>query len=365
VGGPAAVIARSVVLPDHELPPEDVEILGSGPDAVILRATPESLAPGRYGIWFDGLSGHARVGAVLDHDTPAGTVTRELLGVDSGRLRAGGGRWNQYFYAGTPSSALGLGYDDVTVEGPVGPLPAWFVPPSPQVRRRGTWAVLVHGRGGTREETLRALPLLHRLGFPSLVTAYRNDADALAVPRGRYHLGVAEWEDVEAAVVHALATGADDVVMFGWSMGGAITMQLLDRSWVAVRVRAAVLDAPVLDWRDVLDHHARLNRVPIPLARLSQRLLGHVHGRRLVALEAPVDLARLDWVSRADELDVPLLILHSDDDEFVPSGPSRRLAQARPDLVRLVSSRDALHTREWNVDPAAWESAVARFLLAL
>jgi len=58
-------------------------------------------------------------------------------------------------------------------------------------------------------------------------------------------------------------------------------------------------------------------------------------------------------------------VLHSDDDEFVPSGPSRRLALARPDLVTLVSSRGARHTKEWNVDPDSWDTAVARFLLSL
>ena len=34
--------------------------------------------------------------------------------------------------------------------------------------------MLVHGRGATREECLRALPVLHRLGFPALVVSYRN-----------------------------------------------------------------------------------------------------------------------------------------------------------------------------------------------
>jgi hypothetical protein len=58
-----------------------------------------------------------------------------------------------------------------------------------------------------------------------------------------------------------------------------------------------------------------------------------------------------------------VLVLHSDDDEFVPSGPSHALAAARPDLVHLVTSRGARHTKEWNVDPQAWEAAVARFLL--
>ena len=48
-----------------------------------------------------------------------------------------------------------------------------------------------------------------------------------------------------------------------------------------------------------------------------------------------------------------------------PSGPSRRLAQARPDLVTFVPSKGARHTTEWNVDPDGWDTSVARFLLKL
>jgi hypothetical protein len=233
------------------------------------------------------------------------------------------------------------------------------------VPTRDTWAILVHGRGATREEGLRALPLLHRLGFPALVVSYRNDAGAAPSKGRRYHLGESEWLDVEAAILYAVEQGAADVVLIGWSMGGAITLQLVSRSWTADRVRALVLDAPVVDWRDVLDHHARLNGVPAAIGRLSQSVLQHAHARRLVSLETPISLDRMDWVARADELSTPMLLLHSDDDEFVPSGPSRALAQARPDLVTLVSSRGARHTKEWNVDPEAWERAVARYLLAL
>lgn len=364
VSAVATYFARRVVSPDGD-PVDDVEVLGVGAGTVTLRAGDETVSAGRFGLWLDGGAGHARLGEIVDHDEHAHTVTRRLLGVDGGRLREGPARWNQYFYAGTPGTALGLDYADVEVGTALGGMPAWAVPPAPSVPPRDLWAILVHGRGATREECLRALPVLHRLGFPALLVSYRNDPGAARSRAGRYHLGDAEWLDVEAAILYAAEQGARDVILVGWSMGGAIALQTVSRSWTADRVRALILDAPVLDWRDVLDHHARVNRLPGGIGRLSQAVLEHPHGRRLAGMEAPVSLDRLDWVARAAELQLPVLLLHSEDDEFVPAGPSRRFAEARPDLVTFVPSHGARHTQEWNLDPHAWDTAVARFLLRL
>lgn len=363
-GAASVVTARRVVSARPERP-DDVEVLGVGAGTVTLRADVNTTADGRYGLWLERGGGHARLGEVVDHDEAARTVTRRLLGVDRGRLREGPARWNQYFYCGDPTSALGLDFTEVLVTSAAGSLPAWYVPPEQGSPSRDRWAILVHGYGATREEGLRALPVLHRLGIPSLVISYRTDSDV--VPSGpaprSHHLGASEWIDVEAAILHALSHGARDVVLVGWSMGGAICLQTADRSWTADRVRALVLDAPVVDWRHVLDHQTRLNRVPAFVGRTAQALLEHRVARRLAHLEAPLTLDRMNWVRRAEDLTLPTLLIHSDDDEFVPAGPSRRLAAARPDLVTLVPYRGAGHTKEWNVDRETWEAAVARFLL--
>jgi pimeloyl-ACP methyl ester carboxylesterase len=362
VSGAAAYFARRIVTPDRARP-DDVQVLSVGAGTLTLGATVETTAPGRYGVWFERGAGHVRVGPVIEHDADAGTVTRELLGVDSGRPVAGPGRWNQYFFAGTPTTALGIAHEDVLVTSGAGDLPAWYVPPSVDVHRRDVWAVLVHGRGSTREEGLRAVPLLHHLGVPVLVPSYRNDGVGPSTHGGRSHLGDTEWLDVEATILHALEQGAKEVVLVGWSMGGAIVLQAVSRSWTADRVRALVLDGPVVDWKVVLDHHARLNRLPRPVGRLGLEMLGHRSARRIVGVDGPVDLRRLDWVTRAAELRLPVLLVHSEDDEFVPAGPSRSLAEARPDLVTYVSFTGARHTKEWNVDADRWEREVARFLL--
>ncbi|PWJ53493.1 hypothetical protein SAMN06264364_11263 [Quadrisphaera granulorum] len=367
----AAHFARRVVTPE-KVRLDDVKVLAVEPDRVLLAASDLTLAPGRYGLWTDGGATHSQLGDVIGVEEPGAggqaqrrgrAVVRALLGTDSGVLRPGPGRWSGWFHTGDPGRALGLPFDDVIVSSPVGKLPAWLVHPADGELRDRVWAVLVHGRGGTREECLRALPVLHRLGVPALVPSYRNDPGAPTSVSGRYGLGDTEWVDVEAAVLHALDAGARDVVLIGWSMGGAIVLSHLSRSWTADRVRAVVLDGPVLDWRTVLQHQARVHRVPPTLGRAGTALMGSPLARAALGVEGPLDLDRLDWVTRAEELRVPVLLLHGEADAVVPVGPSRMLAAARPDLVTLLEFPGAGHCREWNSDPDRWEREVARFLL--
>jgi len=361
----AAYFARKLVTPDL-LKQDDTQILGVGKDSVTLGLTAETEQPGRYGLWFDAGQGHARVGAILDVDQEGGSVRRVLEGVDSGELGAGPGRWNQYYFTGDPQETLGLASRDVQIDSELGMLAAWEVPADSEMRATravtGRWAILVHGRGAPREECLRAVPVLHDLGFTALIPMYRNDIGAPASPDGRYSLGLSEWRDCEAALLYAVDAGAQEIVLFGWSMGGAIVLQTLDRSWLSDRVKAVVLDAPVIDWADVLRHHGAVNRIPGPIGSLSRSLIGHPWARRLVGVHEPIDVALTNWENRSGELKHPTLLIHSLDDEFVPAGPSISLAAKRPDLVRLEPWQKARHTKEWNVDPERWDAVVREFL---
>lgn len=357
----AAYFARRVVTPER-VRPEDQEILavqGEGPERrVILRATEETRVDGEYSLFFDRGAGHVRVGRLVDYSPEESTVTRPVVSEYSGDLsRAVRARWSGVVYS-TPAD-LGLEYEDVTLPLDVGPAPAWLVPAK---KAKGTWAIMVHGRGATRQEGLRAVPTAHSLGMPSLLVSYRNDGDAPATPDGRYGLGMTEWRDVEAAIRYALGAGARDVVLFGWSMGGAISLRTADSSMLRESVRGLVLDAPVVDWVDVLAHQAHLNRIPSGVGRFGQLLLGQAWGRRLTGLAAPLDFKAMDWVARAVELRTPTLVLHSVDDEFVPVGPSLELAKRNPEMVTLETFRHALHTKEWNVDPQRWDNAVRSWL---
>ncbi|MDN6300062.1 MAG: alpha/beta hydrolase, partial [Micrococcaceae bacterium] len=123
-----------------------------------------------------------------------------------------------------------------------------------------------------------------------------------------------------------------------------------------------VLDGPVVNWIDVLRHQAKVNRIPEAVGRLGQWLLSNRAGRAITGLAAPVDLKELNWIAKADQLRVPTLILHSEDDDFVPVGPSAQLAELNPEMVTFERFTLAAHTREWNVDPERWEQTVIRWL---
>lgn len=374
VSGLAGVFARTVVTP-VKTPAEDLEILavvhGETGQEIILPATEETTVPGTYSLVFDGGASVARIGAVTSFDPRDGTVQRQIEQVYSGDItRAVRGRWTGFVYP--DPRAAGYETEDVKIPVENGSAPAWLVRPEPLregSRRRpgeGAWAVMVHGRGTKRTEGIRAVSTARSLGMTSLMISYRNDGDAPAAQDGRYGLGTTEWQDVEAAVAYALEQGATEVVLFGWSMGGAVCLQLVDRSELAASaVAAMVLDGPVINWIEVLAHQAKANRLPEASGRLGQWLMSNKAGRWATGLAAPLDLKAMNWVARAEQLRVPTLILHSEDDDFVPLGPSVELAAKAPQLVSFVRFRQARHTREWNVDPEKWHRAVSIWLSAV
>ena len=351
----AVIFARTVVTPPTKRP-EDVLILHVGEGTITLSATLDSMTPGRYSLWFRRDSGHARVGEILSYT--ADTVTRQLLSVDEGSLDgAVRGRIGGWFYR-TPAD-LGVPFDEVEIPTELGPAPAWLVPAAGPSTR---WMIGVHGRAVRRQETLRSVPVFREEGYTSLLVSYRNDGDAPGTPDNRYSLGDTEWRDIEAALRYAIDHGATSIVLMGWSMGGATVLQAVTRSPLADRVTGVVLESPVVDWITALHYQGVAYKLPRVVRLGILTLLSSRWSSFLTGQSAPIDLRRLDLVAHAQQLSKPILLLHSDDDGFVPSTASRALAVARPDIVTFVEFTTARHTKLWNYDADRWNGAIARWL---
>src|SRR5262249_41298481 len=149
------------------------------------------------------------------------------------------------------------------VTGELGAMPAWYVPPTTATASR-TWVIAVHGRRGTMAEPLRILPTLAASGHPTLVISYRNDPNAPRSPDAYHHLGDTEWRDVDAAIGYARGHGAAGVVLYGWSMGGTLTVTAMRRMPAGdlSLVRAVILDSPAMDWTTILNEQGDQRGLP-------------------------------------------------------------------------------------------------------
>ncbi|WP_346960446.1 alpha/beta hydrolase [uncultured Arthrobacter sp.] len=328
---------------------------------VELPASARTTAPGRYSIWFGNGRGHACIGEIVSTDAGAGTVTRRVERVDSGDLRtARAGIWSGYVYP-TPEP-LGLPFSDVQIPVENGMAPAWRFTPRQSSGDPSNWAIHIHGLGGSKAGALRGVPVADRLGYTSLVVSFRNDRDAPASADGRYHLGQSEWHDVEAAVAYAVGQGASRIVLFGWSLGASIALQLAASSEFRERISGLVLNAPVFDWRRTLADNATSSKLPQPVAALGLKMLGSSGTHWVTGLDAPLNFDALDFLARADELSVPILVIHNEGDRSTPFAISREFVSRRPEMATLLTFPSAEHTQEWNSDPDAWNAAVENWL---
>ncbi len=344
------ILKDGALVPDYDPEKLDLRVVALTESAVTLGVTSETDTDGDWredGIFgLEGANGYDQVGAILEADDEQ--VVREFFPLQGTPEVGDLVRLDSFAYPGDPLQAFGIGFEKVTLASQLGEFPAWFVDGPGD-----TWVIFVHGKGADRREALRMLPTVIGMGFPSLIITYRNDLEAPPGPDGYYRYGQTEWEELEAAADYAIQRGADELILVGYSMGGAIVVNFLYESPLAERVAAVILDAPLLDFSATIDLAAAQRNVPGFLTTVAKRIAG---------LRFDIDWGELNYLKRADELAVPILLFHGEADETVPIKTSDALAQARPDIVTYVPVEGADHVRSWNTNPDAYESALRDFL---
>lgn len=350
------VIARKLTTTgnnrDYPLTIRAVEHNG-GVTSVVLDRTPAAESPGLYNLWFEdggwAQLGFKTVASGKDH------VSREVTGISQGLILRAGERvsWSGIYYA-TPEAA-GLQVQEIPIWTPVGTAPAWLIQGNESI-----WAIHIHGLGSRRAGTLRGAKVATKLGHTSLIVSYRNE-DVGPTVSGVSTLGLEEVEDVSAAIEYAVKHGAKRIILFGWSMGANIALQLAALPKYRDLIIGTVLDSPVLDWSAVIK--ANCKKVGLPAAFgswaipwLTKRPLAW-----FLKLPRPIPLDQMNWVEHADRLSKPTLILHGAKDNSVPVAEAISLRNKSAVLVTLEIF-EAGHTLNWNADPERWDSAVVSWL---
>ena len=341
------------LVPEFDDPEFDLKVLAVGDGQVTLGVTSDTDDEGdwrRDGLWgLERKTGYDQVGTILEVTDEY--VVRELISIGEGPKIGDLVRLDSYAFQDDPDSALGIPFEEVLFTSPLGDFSAWLIRGSADY-----WAIFVHGKGADRREALRILPTLTDAGLSSLIITYRNDEDAPMDPTGFYRFGQTERIDLEAAARFAIDSGAQDILLVGYSMGGAIVASFLYDSSLVERVRGAILDAPMLDFGATVDLGAQEKGYPGLLSTVAKAFTG---------FRFDVDWNALDYSQRTDELAVPILLFHGDDDDTVPVETSDALASSRPDLVTYVRVAGTGHVNSWNADRIAYEQAVDDFLRGL
>lgn len=331
-------------------PQPDLKVAAIGDGGVTLRATPQTAdrsdwrRNGIYGL--RSAAAYGQAGAILEIGDQE--VIREFLPLTGTTTVGSIVALDHFAFPGDPRTAFNMPFEEITFQSPLGDFPAWFIS-----GRSDTWVIIVHGRRANRREALRILPTIAKLGLPSLTITYRNDQGVPEDPDCFYRYGQTEWEDLEGAARYAVEHGAEHLILVGYSYGGAIVMNFLYQSSFAEMVQGAILDSPLLDLGAVMDLRARERNIPRPIVLYSKAIARSRFG---------IDWGELNYLRRADELTVPMLLFHGDADDEVPIETSDKLAELRPDIVEYLRVPGASHARAWNTDRNTYEATVRDFL---
>jgi uncharacterized protein len=208
----------------------------------------------------------------------------------------------------TPADA-GLEYREVSFESADRvPLEAWWVSPAEGESTRA--AVLVHGWDGDKsdEHVIETASIYVRAGYGVLLLDLRGTGGSGGERRT---LGYKETRDVQGALAWLDEEGFEpgEVVLHGWSMGGATVVRSAPGTGVAAVIEeAGYADLPLL-LRRQLPETTGLPSLFSPGVFLAAKLF---LGFDPWAVQPSEDAARLR------EEGVPLFVIHSTDDEVVP-----------------------------------------------
>jgi fermentation-respiration switch protein FrsA (DUF1100 family) len=219
----------------------------------------------------------------------------------------------------TPAS-VGLEYREVDLLSTDGvSLSAWWVP----AEGSSLAAVLVPGWGGYKfdEHLLQTIPVYHGAGYGVLMLDLRAQGES---DGARRTLGYREVRDVRGALAWLQRQGyrLDQVVLHGWSMGGATALRAAPGTGVAAVVEeAGYADLPLL-LRGKLPEFVRFGGLLEPAILLVGRLFPDFD---------PWDVVPKNEAAKLSDEGVPLFIIHSSGDDIVPHEQARILAAAYPE----------------------------------
>jgi alpha-beta hydrolase superfamily lysophospholipase len=206
-------------------------------------------------------------------------------------------------------------------------LHSWFIPAHPA---SGT-VLFFHGNGGNISHYLDHVSSFHRLGLNTLIVDYRGYGQSSGSPTeaGLYLDAAAAWQEL----VDQRGIPPDQIIVAGYSLGGAVAV------WTATTYhpRALVLESTFTSLPNVAAEH-----YPYIPVRLLLR-------------------SKYPTIDRIPTLQVPVLLMHSHDDQVVPYHHGQQLYAEAPEPKTFVDLQGG-HGDGFRQSQAVIETELGKFL---
>ena len=145
------------------------------------------------------------------------------------------------------------------------------------------------------------------------------------------------------------------LALFGISMGASAVLLASDPvRGLPPQVRAVIADCPFSSaeaiMREVIRGNGQSEELTYRLTEASARLY------------ARLDLNRADVRRAVSRTGLPVLLIHGEEDKYVPCHMSRTLKEANPECVELHTFPGAGHARSYLTDPERYDGIVSAYL---
>lgn len=198
---------------------------------------------------------------------------------------------------------IGLEFESVEIETTDGVLiHGWYVP---YENSRGT-ILFCHGNGSNISGRLETIQIFHRLKFTTFIFDYRGYGKSQGKPSEK-----GTYIDAESAydyLVQEKSIDPNSIIMFGRSLGGAVAANLATKK----SHRVLILESTFTSIMDIAK-----NLYPI----FPVKLINRIH---------------YDTINCVRQLDTPLLLIHSTEDDRIPFSHSEKLYDAASQTKEFI-----------------------------
>ncbi|MCI5744750.1 MAG: alpha/beta hydrolase [Erysipelotrichaceae bacterium] len=219
---------------------------------------------------------------------------------------------------------------------------------SPHENQKGI-IILAHGYTWTREGCLKYAQFLYKHGYSIFLFDERSHG------KSKYEyttMGYLESKDICDIVAYLRKVYGEEVVigLHGESMGAASVMMALGQN---INVQFAIEDCGYASLKELIKYKLKCMHLPVIFCYGSNFFLKRFEKYHLEDVN-PAD--------EASKSNIPLLIIHGNEDDFVPFKDSKVIYEKNKNHATLYVANGAKHAQSYEVDPLQYEKVVIDFI---